>query len=175
RPARAYRRLGGFPVLGGAQLCPRADHRGLGGEGLNVSTPADFLQSYTDRRPHSVEYYQRARQALAGGVGHDLRHFEPVPLYIARARAGRKWDVDGNEYVDFLLGNGAMLLGHADPEICEAVCRAVHDASHFGNDHPLHIEWAEWVCRLVPCAEQVRFVNSGTEATHLALRLARAV
>jgi glutamate-1-semialdehyde 2,1-aminomutase len=132
------------------------------------------MQSYMARRPQSVEHYQRARQVLAGGVGHDLRHFEPVPLYIARARAGRKWDVDGNEYVDFLLGNGAMLLGHADPEICDAVCRAVHDGSHFGNDHPFHIEWAEWVCRLVPSAERVRFVNSGTEATHLALRLARA-
>jgi glutamate-1-semialdehyde 2,1-aminomutase len=136
--------------------------------------PADFRQAYLARRPKSVQYQQRARQVLAGGVGHDLRHFEPVPLCIARARAGRKWDVDGNEYIDFLLGNGAMLLGHADPEICEAVSRAVHDGSHFGNDHPLHIEWAEWVCRLVPSAERVRFVSSGTEATHLALRLARA-
>jgi glutamate-1-semialdehyde 2,1-aminomutase len=139
-----------------------------------MSTPGDFMQAYSARRPKSVQYYQRARQVLAGGVGHDLRHFEPVPLYIARAHGGRKWDVDGNEYVDFLLGNGAMLLGHADPEICEAVSRAVRDGSHFGNDHPLHIEWAEWVCRLVPSAERVRFVNSGTEATHLALRLARA-
>jgi glutamate-1-semialdehyde 2,1-aminomutase len=134
----------------------------------------DLMQSYGARRPRSVELYRRARQSLAGGVGHDLRHFEPVPLYIARAQGGRKWDVDGNEYVDFLLGNGAMLLGHADPEVCEAVCRAVRDGTHFGNDHPLHVEWAEWVCRLVPSAERVRFVNSGTEATHLALRLARA-
>ncbi len=140
---------------------------------MNVS-PNDFLSSYLARRPNSVRYHQRARQVLAGGVGHDLRHFDPVPLYITRARAGRKWDVDDNEYVDFLLGNGAMLLGHADAEICEAVSRAVRDGSHFGNDHPLQIEWAEWVCRLVPSAQRVRFVNSGTEATHLALRLARA-
>ena len=139
-----------------------------------MANSRDFMEEYTAHRPRGVEYYQRARQVLAGGVGHDLRHFEPVPLYIARARAGRKWDVDGNEYVDFLLGNGAMLLGHADPEIGEAVSRAMCDGSHFGNDHPLHIEWAEWVCRLVPSAERVRFVNSGTEATHLALRLARA-
>ena len=58
-------------------------------------------------------------ELLAGGVGHDLRHFQPVPLYIARALGGRKWDVDGHEYVDFLLGNGALLLGHADPEIID--------------------------------------------------------
>ncbi len=134
----------------------------------------DLLRDYEAKRARSVDYYRRARSVLAGGVGHDLRHFEPVPMYIARARAGRKWDVDGNEYVDFLLGNGAMLLGHADPEICEAIVRAVRDGSHFGNDHPLQIEWGEWVCKLVPCAERVRFVNSGTEATHLALRLARA-
>jgi glutamate-1-semialdehyde 2,1-aminomutase len=111
---------------------------------------------------------------LGGGVGHDLRHFEPVPLYITRAKGGRKWDVDGNEYIDFLMGNGALLLGHADPEVCDAVNRAMSLGSHFGNDHPLQIDWAEWITRLVPSAERVRFVNSGTEATALALRLARA-
>src|SRR5262245_50455478 len=135
---------------------------------------SELNQLFLNKRQESVRLYERAKNVLAGGVGHDLRHFEPVPLYIARAKAGRKWDVDGNEYVDFLLGNGAMLLGHADEQICEAVDRAMRDGSHFGNDHPLHIEWAEWVCKLVPSAQRVRFVNSGTEATHLALRLARA-
>ena len=85
----------------------------------------------------------------------------------------RKWDVDGNEYVDFLLGNGALLLGHAVPEVLEAVQGSAL-GTHFGNDHPLQIEWAELVQQLVPSAERVRFVNSGTEATLLALRLARA-
>src|SRR5580704_14229871 len=113
-----------------------------------------FLQSYAARRPKSTELYRRARQVLAGGVGHDLRHFEPVPLYIARGRGSRKWDIDGNEYVDFLLGNGALLLGHADPEVCEAVARVIRDGSHFGNDHLLQIEWAELVQRLVPSAER---------------------
>src|SRR6476646_7047570 len=139
-----------------------------------MSSVSQVSEAYASKRQRSVELFERAGRVLAGKVGHDLRFFRPVPLYIERASGGRKWDVDGNEYVDFLLGNGAMLLGHADPEICDAVSRAVHDGSHFGNDHPLHIEWAEWVCRLVPSAERVRFVNSGTEATHLALRLARA-
>jgi glutamate-1-semialdehyde 2,1-aminomutase len=139
-----------------------------------MSSDFDLIQAYAANRPRGLELYRRARQVLAGGAGHDLRHFEPVPMYVARARGARKWDVDGNEYVDFLLGNGAMLLGHADPEVCDAVARAVRDGSHFGNDHPLHIDWAEQVVRMVPSAERVRFVNSGTEATALALRLARA-
>jgi len=82
--------------------------------------------------------------------------------------------VDGNEYVDFLMGNAALLLGHADPAVVAAIEQAVGDGTHFGNDHPRHIDWAELVCRLVPSAQRVRFVNSGTEATLLALRLARA-
>jgi len=116
----------------------------------------------------------RANQALGGGVGHDLRYATPVPIYISHGRGSRKWDVDGNEYVDFLMGNAALLLGHADPAVVAAIEQAVGDGTHFGNDHPRHIDWAELVCRLVPSAERVRFVNSGTEATLLALRLARA-
>ena len=139
-----------------------------------MKTPDDLIAAYSAKRPRSIEHFQRAKQVLAGGVGHDLRNFSPVPMYIARARGSRKWDVDGNEYIDFLLGNGGMLLGHADPETVEAIGRAVANGSHFGNDHPLQIEWAEWITKLVPCAERVRFVNSGTEASLLALRLSRA-
>lgn len=138
-----------------------------------MSTNADLMQAYAARRPKSMEYHQRARQVLAGGVAHDLRHFEPVPLYTVRARGARKWDVDGNEYIDFLMGNAALLLGHADPEVTEAAAQANANGSHFGSDHPLEIEWAEWICRLIPSAERVRFTNSGTEATALALRIAR--
>jgi glutamate-1-semialdehyde 2,1-aminomutase len=133
-----------------------------------------LIANYAARRPRSAELNRRARTVLAGGIGHDLRHFVPTPVYVARAQGARKWDVDGNEYVDFLMGNGALLLGHADPEVSEAVGRAMTLGSHFGNDHPLQIEWAERVSKLVPSAERVRFVNSGTEASLLALRLARA-
>src|SRR5687768_3149802 len=108
-----------------------------------MTAVSDLIATYTARRPQSADCYRRARQVLAGGVGHDLRHFVPLPLYIARAKGPRKWDVDGNEYVDFLLGNGAVLLGHADPEVLAAVAEAMSLGSHFGNDHPLHIEWAE--------------------------------
>ena len=139
-----------------------------------MSALESLPDEYLEARHRSSHYFDRACNVLGGKVGHDLRHFEPVPLYIARGRAGRKWDVDGNEYVDFLMGNGALLLGHADPRVLEAIGQASSSGTHFGNDHPLHIEWAEWVQKLVPSAERVRFVNSGSEATALAIRLARA-
>lgn len=133
-----------------------------------------LAESYLEGRGRSVQYFDRASKVLAGKVGHDLRYFEPVPLYIKKGKGGRKWDVDGNEYVDFLMGNGALLLGHADPLVLDAIRQAMVDGTHFGNDHPLHVEWAERVQELVPSAERVRFVNSGSEATLPAIRLARA-
>jgi glutamate-1-semialdehyde 2,1-aminomutase len=139
-----------------------------------MSKNNDLIDAYAAKRPVSANWFKRARAVLGGGVGHDLRHFEPMPLYIERGSGGRKWDVDGNEYIDFLGGNGALLLGHASPEIVAAITEAVGRGTHFGNDHPLHIEWAELVQQLVPAGERVRFVNSGTEATLLAIRLARA-
>ncbi len=134
----------------------------------------ELIAAYAEQRPVSATWFKRAREVLGGGVGHDLRHFEPVPLYIERGAGGRKWDVDGNEYIDFLGGNGALLLGHAHPDIVAAISETVGRGTHFGNDHPLHIEWAELVHQLIPSADRVRFVNSGTEATLLAIRMVRA-
>ncbi len=139
-----------------------------------MAIDGELYEAYGANRPIAAQYLARASKVLGGKAGHDLRYSTPVPLYIERGLGGRKWDVDGNEYIDFLLGNGALLLGHAPPEVVEAIAEAVGRGTHFGNDHPLHIEWAERVQELVPSAERVRFVNSGTEATHLALRLARA-
>ncbi len=134
----------------------------------------ELFKAYGAARQKTATYFARACKTLGGKTGHDLRYFSPMPLYIERGAGGRKWDVDGNEYIDFLLGNGALLLGHAPAEVVEAISEAVGRGTHFGSDHPLHIEWAERVQELVPSAERVRFVNSGTEATLLALRLARA-
>ena len=139
-----------------------------------MSSTNDLMEAFAARRPKSAAMFERAKKTLAGAVGHDLRYSLPMPIYIQRGSGGRKWDIDGNEYVDFLMGNGALLLGHADPEVVDAIARAAALGTHFGNDHPLHIEWAELVQRLIPCAERVRFTNSGTEATQLALRIARA-
>ena len=134
----------------------------------------DLFRSYAEARPKALKWLERASASLGGTVGHDVRHFNPVPMYVERGAGGRKWDVDGNEYVDFLLGNGALLLGHSHPDVVEAITRAAAQGTHFGNDHPQHVEWGELVCKLVPSADKVRFVNSGTEATLLAMRLARA-
>lgn len=139
-----------------------------------MTVSRDLMQTYAARRPKSAQMFERAQRVLGGGVGHDLRHSLPMPIYIHHGKRGRKWDIDGNEYIDFLNGNGALLLGHADPEVVEAISRAAAMGTHFGNDHPLQIEWAELVQRLIPCAERVRFTNSGSEAAQLAFRIARA-
>ena len=111
---------------------------------------------------------------LAGGVGHDLRLQQPHPTYTDHAKGCRRWDIDGNEYVDYNMGNGAMFLGHANETILAAIRAVLDKGTHFGTDHLLQIEWAEQIQTMVPNAAKVRFVNSGTEATMLALRIARA-
>jgi glutamate-1-semialdehyde 2,1-aminomutase len=120
------------------------------------------------------QWHERARTVMAGGVGHDVRQAAPFPLFIERAQGAHKWDVDGNRYVDYNLGNGAMLLGHAHPAVVRAVQEQAPRGTHFGSDHPAQVRWAELIVQLVPSAERVRFVNSGTEANMLAARLARA-
>ncbi|HYM68647.1 MAG TPA: aminotransferase class III-fold pyridoxal phosphate-dependent enzyme [bacterium] len=133
-----------------------------------------WLDEFAARRPRSRALYEEIRQRVAGGVGHDLRHSPVAPLYIERARGARKWDVDGNEYLDFSMGNAALLLGHAHPAVVAAVREALDQGTHFGNDHRSMLEWARLIHELMPSCERIRFVNSGTEGTMLALRLARA-
>jgi glutamate-1-semialdehyde 2,1-aminomutase len=133
-----------------------------------------WSETYAGHRPQSMDLYERARGCLAGGVGHDMRHSLPCPSYIAKASGARMWDVDGNEYIDYGMGNGALLLGHAPPEVLDAIAEALKDGYHYGQDHPLQVEWAELIQEMVPSAETIRFVNSGTEGTMLAIRLARA-
>jgi len=129
---------------------------------------------YRARTPGSGKLYEEARKAIPAGLTHDSRTLSPYPLYAARAAGPRKWDVDGNEYVDYFGGHGALLLGHAHPAVVEAVQQQVTQGTHWGSSHALEVRWAELVQRLIPCAERVRFTASGTEASHLALRLARA-
>jgi glutamate-1-semialdehyde 2,1-aminomutase len=131
-------------------------------------------RQFVEQRARARALFERANKAVAGGVGHDMRYNDTAPTYITHARGSRKWDVDGNEYVDYGMGNAALLLGHAHPPVIEAVQRAVPNGLHFGNDHPQMIDWAELIQSLVPSAERVRFVNSGSEGAILALRLARA-
>jgi glutamate-1-semialdehyde 2,1-aminomutase len=128
---------------------------------------------YAAEFPISRRLHEQARSIFPNGVTHDLRHLEPFPIYVDRAEGGHKWDVDGHELIDYWSGHGAILLGHSHPAVVEAVRRQMGKATHPGACHELEIAWGECVQRLVPSAERVRFTSSGTEATLMALRLAR--
>ena len=132
------------------------------------------VRRFVEQRQQALALPARADAAIAGGIGHDVRYNDIAPTYITHARGSRKWDIDGNEYIDYGMGNAALLLGHAHPKVIEAVQQAAPSGLHFGNDHPQMVDWAELIKSLVPSAELVRFTNSGTEGTMLALRLARA-
>jgi glutamate-1-semialdehyde 2,1-aminomutase len=133
-----------------------------------------ILHAYAHRTPGSRAIFERASRLLPNGVTHVGRYLEPYAVYITRAAGSRKWDVDGNEYVDYLGGHGALIAGHSHPAVVEAVTAQVAKGAHYGASHELEVEWAELIRDMVPGAEKVRFTISGTEATHLALRLARA-
>ena len=135
---------------------------------------AQLVSTYVDANPNSRLAYERASRLFPGGVTHDARSFLPFLPYIARAQGAHKWDLDGHLYVDYAMGHGALLLGHAHPATVEAVTRQAALGTHPGANHLLEIEWAERVHALVPGAQLVRFTSSGTEATLLAIRLARA-
>ena len=135
---------------------------------------ASLLETFEARHQRSRRLAERARSVFPSGVTHDTRTFLPWPIYVERAQGGRKWDVDGNEYVDYIGGHGALLLGHNRPEVVEATEAALARGTHFGSSHEPEVEWGEQVLRMVPSGERVRFFSSGTEATMMALRLARA-
>jgi glutamate-1-semialdehyde 2,1-aminomutase len=134
----------------------------------------NITDEYIRKYASSEQLYQEAKGALPGGITHMARGFDPFPLYIDRCVGAHKWDVDGNRYIDYWMGHGAMLLGHAHPEVVEAVREQVARGTHAGGNTRLETEWAQLLTELVPSAEQVKFTSSGTEATLLALRAARA-
>ena len=131
-------------------------------------------ERYRKTLPGSWAAWERACRVIPGGVTHDSRHLAPFPLYVTRAQGPRKWDIDGREYVDYWMGHGALFLGHCHPAVVKAVQEQMARGTHLGACHELEVQWAELVNKLIPCSEQVRFTMSGTEATHLAMRVARA-
>ncbi|MEO7652109.1 MAG: aminotransferase class III-fold pyridoxal phosphate-dependent enzyme [Bryobacteraceae bacterium] len=137
-------------------------------------TESKILRAYAEKTPGSRALHERAKALLPNGVTHVGRYLEPHPVYIERAEGSRKWDVDGNEYVDYLGGHGALILGHNHPAVAAAVAAQAPKGVHYGASHALEVEWAEIIHQMIPSAERVRFTVSGTEATLLALRIARA-
>ena len=131
-------------------------------------------QRYVDALPTSRALFERAQKLFPDGVTHDNRRMQPFPIFVDRADGAHKWDTDGRCYIDYWMGHGALLFGHNPPHVRDAIVEQAVRGTHYGASHALEVGWAELICRLVPSAERVRFTGSGTEATHMALRLARA-
>lgn len=122
----------------------------------------------------SGELHERATDVFPGGVSHNIRYFDPHPIYVERSEGARIWDTDGNVYVDFWMNHMSSVLGHAHPDVVDAVREQLRDGFHYGSVNELALELGEKVQEYVPSAERVRFCSSGTEATMYATRLARA-
>lgn len=135
---------------------------------------AKLMSMYADKTRRSRELFERALKVLPGGVTYHIRYIEPHPLYIARAKGSRVWDVDGNEYDDYWMGHGAHILGHAPDFVVEAVNEVSRSGTHLGFENPYALEYAELLTKIIPNADMIRFCNSGTEANMYAIRLARA-
>lgn len=132
------------------------------------------LDQFLAANPTSLELHEEAVKVLPDGVTHSGRRWDPTGVYIDHASGAYKYDVDGHRYIDYWMGHGSLLFGHAHPGIAQAVIEQVGRGTHYGGNHAGEIRWAELICKLVPSAQKVRFFSSGTEATMMALRLARA-
>jgi glutamate-1-semialdehyde 2,1-aminomutase len=126
----------------------------------------------------SRQVYERTLGVLVEASSSSSRgpaNFGKYPIFMERGRGSRIYDVDGNEYIDWMMAFGALPLGHAHPEIVEAITEAANTGAHFATATPVELEVAEMLQRMVTNAERVRFANTGTEAMMAAIRLARGV
>jgi glutamate-1-semialdehyde 2,1-aminomutase len=131
------------------------------------------------RIPNSMKLYEKAGRLIAGkthlfGRRAEFHAYGISPVYSDSQKDGHFWDVDGHEYIDFDLGTGAVLLGHAFPSVVDAVQKQAAKGTGLSVNHPLEIETAELLTEMVPCAEMVRFCKGGGEANTVAIRIARA-
>src|SRR5947209_18858915 len=125
----------------------------------------------------SRKLQKRAEHLIPGGVNSPVRAFRAVggdPPFITRGLGSHLWDVDGNEYIDYIGSWGPQILGHAAPQVVEAIIAATRNGTSFGSSTPAEADLAELVISAFPHVQRVRFVSSGTEATMSAIRLARA-
>src|ERR1700685_584673 len=137
-------------------------------------TPGSKAQN---TRPRATEVFERGKKTLVGGVNSPVRAFRAVggtPLIIDHAKGARLFDLDGREYIDFVCSWGALILGHAYPDIVSAISDQASRGTSFGMTSPHEIELGEKITDACPPVEMARSVNSGTEAAMSAIRLARA-
>ena len=138
-----------------------------------MSTALSTLAEYARANPRSQAEHERALRLFPSGLTHDARRQDPFPPCVTRAEGAYKWDVDGHRIVDYVTGHGALVAGHSHPAVVEAMRRQAGLGLHLGASSALQADWAERIVALVPSAERVRFTSSGTEATLLAVRVAR--
>lgn len=125
------------------------------------------------RMERSVELYKEAIELMPGGVSSPVRAFKPNPFYVSKAIGSKLYDVDGNEFIDYCLGYGALILGHANAEVKNALKEQLDKGWLYGTPIELEVRYAKLIRKFFPSIEMLRFVNSGSEATMSALRLAR--
>ena len=134
---------------------------------------SQVVADYVAKTPRSKELFERASRVMPGGASGNLRYYEPYPLYMTHGGSCRTFDIDGGGYVDCFACNGPLLLGHRHPAVLAGVDQLQSVGSMVVNPEIL-VECAEKLCSVIPCAERVRFLNSGTEAVMTAVRYARA-
>jgi glutamate-1-semialdehyde 2,1-aminomutase len=134
-----------------------------------------IVKEYIRAHPGSQKLHERAMKVfVADGATHGARILDPFRPYITHAKGSRKWDVDGNEYIDYAMGHGALILGHSHPAVVQAVQEQMTKGVHYSENHELEVEWAELIKSMMPMAERVEFCACGQEANMMAIRLARA-
>jgi glutamate-1-semialdehyde 2,1-aminomutase len=139
-----------------------------------AAASAAIEREFAQRCPQSLLLHKRAMDVFPGGVTHDNRRVAGPSHFVRKAQGARKTDQDGNRYIDYWIGHGALILGHRRKEVLEAIHLAAQDCTHPGACHEREVIWAEQVQALIPSAERVRFTASGSESSALAIRLARA-
>jgi len=140
-----------------------------------MSPGFDPIAEYKARTKKSAERFELAQKHLPGGVTGNVKFYSPYPVYAKKAKGSHLWDLDGNEYIDYMLCFGPLILGHAHPRVVEAVKNQLQiDGSQtFGAPHELEVKMAERLKKIFPFADLVRFTNSGLEATLHTLRIAK--
>jgi glutamate-1-semialdehyde 2,1-aminomutase len=129
---------------------------------------------YIKTHKRSQGLHERAEKLFAAnGATHIRRILDPFRPYITHAKGSKKWDVDGNEYIDYVLGHGALILGHSHPDVVRAVQEQMAKGVHYGENHELEIEWAELIKSMMSSLERIEFFSCGQEANMMAIRLAR--
>ncbi len=127
----------------------------------------------------SIAYWNRAVKVIMDGTqlyskGPMINVFGVAPTYLQKGKGGYVWDVDGNKYIDYTSGVGSVILGYGYPDVKKAIIKQLEEGSNLGLIHPLEVELAETLCKIIPCAEMVRFLKTGSDACAAAVRIARA-